>query len=122
MAAVVKEEDIALAGQSAGDHVHMMLADDLADVLQILAGFKIRPDAPNDVTGLAVDDEGGVEDTHIRNDIVRMKTLIAGIVPFIRPQIIDVVAVRLFDIPKPLHRLQRRRELLVDRLAHCLDA
>ena len=84
-AAVVKDEDVASARQALRNHVGMMLADDLADLFGF-AGAVVRTEFPDEFVGLFVENGDDVGGAAVKDDVVRMETFVAGVVPFVWPQ------------------------------------
>ena len=65
--------------------MRMVLADDPADVLQLRLAV-VRAQLPDDLAALFVDNGDNVGFTGVPDNIVGMKTFIAGVIPLIRPQ------------------------------------
>ena len=63
--------------------MQMMLSDDPSKFFGCFVLIEIRSHAPYNVTGLFADDGKNVGISCINDDIIRMETLIALIIPFV---------------------------------------
>ena len=81
---VIEQKDVALTRKSLRDHMAVMLTDDLADDSQLFGLGEVRTDLPNNLTGLLADDCHDVCLTSIPDDVLRVESLIACIIPLVR--------------------------------------
>ena len=66
-----------------------------------------------------IDDEGSIQYTNVTDDIVRVETLVARVIPFVRAYPVDVVAICDLDITGIL---EARRKVKMHGLADALNA
>ena len=84
-AAVIEDQNIARPRQSLGDHMRMVLADNPADVLQLRFAV-VRAELPDDLAALFIDNGDNVGFARVPDNVVRMETRVAGVIPFVRSQ------------------------------------
>ena len=100
LALIVEHDQIARARQARLDQMGVMLAADLVDAARGTSGAtawtaEIRPQRPDNMPALAVDDGNEIGVAGIEQDIVRRETLVARIEPFVRAERRHVVDMQI---------------------------
>ena len=80
---VIEYQQIAFSRQTLRDHVEMMLTDDPSQFAKFFRLGKIRSDLPYDFPGFLADDRQNICISRIKDQVVRMESLISRIVPFV---------------------------------------
>ena len=78
--------------------MRMVHTDDLTDHSQLAALGEIRTHLPNDFAGLMADDRQNIGLAGVPNNIIRMKSFITLVIPFVRSEVacaVNVHPVRL---------------------------
>lgn len=79
----------------------MVLTDNLPDILKLLVRLKVGPHAPDNISRAVIDNERCIQNADIGNDVVRVESLVSGIIPSVGAYPVDIVAVGHFHIVRP---------------------
>ena len=90
-AAVIKDHQVAFARQTLGNHVEMMLSDNPSQLLKLRRCVKIRSDPPYNLSGFLIQDCQDIGFPAVKDYVVRLKTHISLVIPFIGSQIAHAV-------------------------------